>query len=108
MSDTTLGMIVVASLLVGALLAGAIGLGRPSRKEIGEEARKRLVGKFAEEKATAQFDKMKKGGSAVRLIVIALALGGLVYAIVVNMDRKEASPHPLPAPATVPVGGSTP
>ncbi len=110
MSDTTLGMIVVAALLAGALLVNTLGLVKPSRKEVADEARKRLVGKFAEEKATAQFEAIKKGGSIGGILLTALLLAGIGYVIVSNMDRGSGTQPPATtiSATAVPPAQSTP
>ena len=102
-TDVQLGGIIVAALLLAALIIGGIGGGGPSQKEIAEEARKRLLFKIADERATGQFEAMKKHtGSIGKLLVVCLVLAGIGYVVVTNMaaDSPGAPAATTVVPAT--------
>ncbi len=86
LSDVQLGVIAVVALL---LVASVIG-GKPGGKEVREEAHKKLVGKLAEDKATADYNSIKNGSGKV--LLIALLVGAVGYLVVSNMPAESETP----------------
>jgi hypothetical protein len=90
LSDFAIGAIVVGALLVGALIAGTSG---PSGKEVSDEARKKLVGKLADDRANAQHAAIKAGGAAMKNLLLAAVIVGIVaWLVVKNQDDQPLTP----------------
>ena len=103
LSNFAVGAIVIGVLLAAALLAGRSG---PSSKEVNEEARKKLVGKLADDKANAQHAALKGAGAGVqKLLLVAVIAGVVAWLVVKNQDPDQKKLTPVIATTTTTVPG---
>ena len=88
LTDVQKGLIGLAIIAVIVLLLSSLGSSSLMAKEVDVEAHKRLVGKLAEDKATAQYKR--EGAAGAFFIIVALIIGAVIYA----ENRSDEEPGP--------------